>query len=897
MWTLVELLRRLRGFLRRGRSDADLQEELRAHLDLAADAEVERGHSRDEAARRARLQAGNVPSALDRLRDQRGLPWIDALRTDVRFGWRQIVRHRAASAAAVLSLGLAMGAALAAFRLVDAVLLRPLPVADPSRLYVVAKTALNIEGVAEERDDFDYPTYRRYIERAADRADLMLLGTAFRRNIVIDDGEPEPAVQQFVSGNVFSTLGLQPALGRLLGQSDDVVPDGHPVAVISNNYWQRRFGGDRSIVGRQFRIGSRVYTIVGVLDGPFTGTEPGMVTEIFIPAMMNAEALTVDGWSWFRIWLRPRAGVDSTQMETALQAGFRVDQLERTRGFAPGTPQARIDAMLSERLFLQPAAAGTSATQKAFRQPLWIVAALAALLVLIACANLASLLLARGVTRRIEMALRVSIGAARRRLVQLLLVESAMLALLAAAVGAVFAWWAAPFVVSMLAPPDRQVRLILDVDWRTLTIAAALTVAVVLLFGLVPALRSSAAPLADALKEARSRRGHRRLTEALVAAQTTFCVFLLIGASLFVRTLDRLQHRPLGFTPSNLVHVAVEGTRARALPEWMQLAAALDDVPRVTSVALAGWAPLTGNRWRVSVTRPGHRAPESAPNWVSIGPGYIDTIRMRLLEGRDLRADDRAPGRDDAGRPTAGAAIVNETFARVYFDGRSPVGQIVIVDNLKAPLEIVGMVADAVYFSVRETAHPAVFAPFPPSRQGATLLVRTDGAIADLPQALRREIGRLHPDLHVWQAMPFQSLVTQQTIRERLLAALSTFFAALALVLAAIGIYGVLNYAVTRERRDIGLRLALGARPAHVVTMLTTRLTGLVGAGALVGLVFGLAFGRYVESLLFGVAPTDPSAVAPPIVVLLAAAMLAVAGPAIRAVRINPAQTLKIEGS
>jgi putative ABC transport system permease protein len=896
MPTLREFLRRLAGSVGRTRPDADLQEELRVHLELAAEREVERGRSPVEAARQARLRAGTIAHAIEPLRDQRGLPWLDALRTDVVFGWRQIVHHRVASLAAVLSLGLAMGAALAAFRLVDAVLLRPLAVADPARLFVVTKTFLDSDQRVDFRDDFDYPTYRKYVARADGSADVMLLGMAVPRRVVFGSGEPETAVQQFVSGNALATLGLQPVLGRLLGPSDDVVPNGHPVAVITHDFWQHRFGGDREVVGRTFRMAGRVYTIVGVIAGGFSGTEPGLLTDFFVPAMMNAEALDKNGWSWFRIWLRPRADVEPATVQTMLQAGFRADQTEYARGFADDTPKARLDAFWSEQLQLQPAGSGASGIQKVFRRPLWILAALGALLVLVACANVANLLLARAMSRKIEMALRLSIGAARRRLIQLLLVESALLALLAAAVGAVFASWAAPFIVSMLAPPEQPVRLVLDLDWRTLTIGATLTIAVTMLFGLAPALRGSSTPLVDTLKEVRGQRAHRRLAAALVAVQAAFCVFLLFGASLFVGTLQRLQSRPLGFTPQHLLHLSVESARAQSREDWAQLVASIRQLPHVESAAVAGWAPLTGNRWRFSITVPGRPPQDDAPNWVSVWPGYFETMRMRLVEGRDFRNGDRAPGKDDAGHPVPGVAIVNETFARVYFDGRNPVGQRVILKHLNAPIEIVGMAADAVYYSVREASHPGVFVPQDAARSGATVLVRTQGAAPELPRVLQREIPRVLPGMQVREIVPFQSIVTREMIRERLLAVLSTFFAALALVLAAVGMYGVLNYAVTRDQREIGLRMALGARPAHVVTLITTRLGSMVVLGAVAGLGVGLWLGRFAQTLLFQMEATDAAALAPPIVALAAAAVMAVLPPAIRAVRTDPARTIRTEG-
>ena len=895
MRALIEFLRRLAGSVRPPRTDHDLQEELRSHLELAAERETGRGHAPADAARLARVQSDGVAQTMDALRDQRGLPRLDALRADVVFGWRQIVRHPAASVTVVLSLGLAMGAALAAFRLVDAVLLKPLPVADPARLLVLTRTTVNMDQQFEDRDDFDYPTYRRYTERVGHQGQVMLLGMAARRSIVIGAGDPEHAIQQFVSGNVLATLGIQPAAGRLLGATDDTVPDGHPVAVITHDFWQRRFGGDPSVVGRTFRMGGRVYEIVGVSGRGFTGTEPGAVTDLFVPSMMNPEALKSDGWSWFRIWIRPNTGVASLNIQAALDAGFRSDQVEHAKGFAADTPKARIDQFFKERLSLLPAGAGASRIQKAFRQPLWILATLAALLVLVACANVANLLLARAMSRRVEMALRLSIGAARRRLIQLLLVESSMLAVLAAAVGALFSWWAAPFVVSMLTTPDAPIRLILDLDVRTLLTAATLTIAVTLLFGLAPAIRASAAPLLDALKEVRGQRAHRRLANALIAAQTAFCVFLLFGASLFVGTFDRLRDRPLGFVPDNLVQLVVEGGRQSTRDEWAQLAGALQELPRVESAAVTGWAPLTGNRWRSTVIVAGRSTPENAPNWMSVTPGYIGTMGMRLLEGRDLVAADRSPAKDKAGNPVPGAAIVNESFARAYFDGKSPVGQRVLVKSTNAPVEIVGLVADSLYFSVREASHPGIFVPLEP-RSGATMMLRTESAAPDLLKILRAEITRLRPDMQVQLAAPFEALVTRQMIRERLLAALSTFFAGLGLVIALIGMYGVLNYAVVRERREIGLRMALGARPSHIVRLLTTRLVATVVVGAAAGLVAGVALSGVVRVLLFQIEPTDLSALAAPLAALAVASLIAVLPPAIRAIRTDPTQTIKTEG-
>jgi putative ABC transport system permease protein len=329
--------------------------------------------------------------------------------------------------------------------------------------------------------------------------------------------------------------------------------------------------------------------------------------------------------------------------------------------------------------------------------------------------------------------------------------------------------------------------------------------------------------------------------------------------------------------------------------EWGQLAAALTDLPRIESATVAGWAPLSGNRWRSSVTAPGVASPQDAPDWVSVSPGYFATMRIAMLQGREFHPGDRPPGRDEAKKPVAGVAVVNEAFARVYFGGGNPVGRRVVVDSSQAPMEIVGLATDAVYLSVREASQPAVYIPLA-ARQGATLLLRTSGSGTDLTQALRRELARLAPDVQLREAVTFESFLTQQLIRERLLAVLSTFFAALALILAVIGIYGVLNHAVTRERREIGLRIVLGARPAHIVVRLTARLLGAMSAGAIVGLTGGVAFGRWVQALLFETDPSDAAALAVPLTLMVVAALFAVLPPAIRAVRTDPARAIVIQG-
>ena len=524
MATLREWFGRLLGTLRLRRGDADLEAELRAHTELAADAD-------------GRSPRVAVTQAMDAMRDRRGLPWLHALSADVVFGWRQLNAHRVVSLAAVLSLGLAMGATTAAFRLVDAVLLRPLPVDHPERLVFATTSFVDAQGRLDYYDSFDYPTYRRYVDLVGARADLLVVGSANLVEAVLPGAiEPERVSRQYYSGNVFGVFGLQPALGRLLGPSDDRTPGGHPVAVLAHDFWRRRFGGDPGALGRTIRIGQVAYQVIGVAPPGFVGTEPGRSADLFLPAVMNVEALDAPGWSWYRLWIRPRPGVTAAAIEEVLQADFARLRQDDLKHAPADTPRSRIEARLRERIALLPAQAGASALQKTFRRPLIVLAALVAAVLLIACVNVANLLNGQAVARRRELALRVSIGAGRWRLIRLMLVESALLALLASLIGALVGWRAAPFVVSMLAGPQDPVRLAMGLDWRLVSFGVALTLVVTMLFGLLPALRASATAPNDVLKSGGRAASHRALTRGLIGVQTAFCVFVLFVAVLFVTT-------------------------------------------------------------------------------------------------------------------------------------------------------------------------------------------------------------------------------------------------------------------------------------------------------------------------------------------------------------------------
>ncbi len=887
---IMSWIRQFTNLFRRDRLDREIAEELASHVEEA----VEQGRSAEE----ARKAFGNVLLQRERSRDIKVLPWLEALASDAVFGWRQLRKRPAVSAAAILSLALAIGATTAAFRLVDAVLLRTLPVAHPHRLFYLAASYIDRDGRPDYRDDFDYPTFRQYREAVADRADLMVVGFSVRQDAVFEAStEAERVYRQYLSGNVFGVFGLQPALGRLLASHDDLIPGAHPVAVLSYDYWTRRFARDRGVLGKTFRMGNDRLQIVGVAPEGFIGTEPGAVTDVFMPATMNAEAINSPGWSWFRIWVHPKTGFSAEQVRQPLQASFIREHQERLKGFHSDTPKPVIDAYLREKLLLHPAGSGASDVQREYRRPLVILAVFVVLVLLIACTNVGNLLTAQATSRVREMALRVSIGAGQQRLIQLVLVESALLAAMASVLGTVFAWWSAPLVVSMLHVPEDPVRLVLDFGWRGLAFTVALACFVALLFGLAPALRASGVKPISALRGGEDPRSRRRWMNGLLAAEIAFCVLVQFVAGLFVSSFQRLSSRPLGFSAEHVLVMDSSASREQPLQVWMQVADRFHDTPGVKSVALAGWPLLSGNRWTTDVRVPGHAIEPRSPYVLDVSPGFFETMRIGQIDGRDLRPGDLPPRLSSSGQPLTGVGIVNEAFARAYFSGRNPVGRSVQVrqcKDLSASMEIVGYVRDAAYRDVHEPMHPTVYVPMG-GRQNNTFLVRTAGDPVALVPILRRAVSKARPDFRVRTIQPEIALVRWQMLRERLLGTLSLFFAIVALVLAAIGLYGVLNYSVTWQRREIGIRMALGARPVQVVRRVATGLLGVVSLGLVLGLAGGMACGRFVESLLFEVKAADPGRMAAPLLTLLGAALLAALPPAIRAAKIDPAETLRSE--
>jgi predicted permease len=704
----------------------------------------------------------------------------------------------------------------------------------------------------------------------------------------------EKAYRQYVSGWMFDSFGLKPELGRLFTESDDLTPGAHPVAVLSHDYWVRRFGRDPKVIGRKLRIGNDLFEIVGVAPAPFTGTETGIAIDIFFPTMMHA-GVTHSDWSWFRTFVRLKPGVAAEPVRERMYPPFQAVQEERAKGFG-GRPKRVVDEFLKQKLLLEPAAAGVSDMQKDFRRALVALGVLVALVLMIACANVANLMTAQAAARAREMALRVSIGAGRWRLVQLVLVESAMLAFLAAAIGGLFAWWSAPFVLSRINPPDNPARLFLSADWRVLGFAMALALGVTLLFGLAPALRASAVRPASALKGGEDPHSRRRLMHALIAVQVAFCFLVCFVAGLFVATFDKLSNQPTGFSAERLLALETVAQRPQAPVLWDQVAEHLRALPGVETVAMAGWPLLSGNGWNGFVSING--APgDVLAYFLAVSPGWIETMKIPLIDGRDFRADDTFPG----------VAIVNQAFAKAYFNGADPVGKWFEKGQggeQRLHRQIVGLVGDARYRNMREPITPTAYVPltaidatgaFQPLGS-ATFLVRTTGSNPlALASVLRHEVPRARPEFRVSNIRTQTEINRQHTVRERLLAMLALFFAMVALLLAGVGLYGVLDYSVLQRRREIGIRMALGAQSGEIARRVTVEVFSMVVVGAIAGLALGMTSVRYIEALLYQVKGGDLGLMALPALAILAAALLAALPAVIHAVRIDPVAMLRAE--
>jgi putative ABC transport system permease protein len=812
---------------------------------------------------------------------------------DIRDAFRSLVATPVVTAVAVLSLALGIGANTAIFSILDSLILRTLPVQDPEELVII------------DRGSWTNPIW----EAIRDRQDAFASAMAWSstRFNLAPGGQTEMADGIWASGDFFRVLGTSAMLGRVFTREDDRRgggPDG-PVAVISYNFWQRRFGGAADVIGKPLMVERVTYTIIGVTPPEFFGTEVGRKFDVAIPIgsepLIRGKESSLDRRSnwWLSIMLRLKPGQNMDAATAALRA---MQPQIRDLTMPQDWPEQYKKTYINEGFSLIPAATGSSGLRRRYQQPLTAIMVVVALVLLIACANIANLLLARANARRHELSVRVALGASKFRIARQLLTESLVVSGVGALIGLFFARLGSELLVRQLSSSTNTVFLDMGLDWRILGFTALVAVATAVLFGVAPALRASGVQPNEALKEqGRGVIGERfGLGNVLVVVQVALSVVLVVAAGLFVRTFSSLAHVNLGFEHEPILVANVNAQRLQLDPpqrpeffERMRQAALT--VPGVAIAAVSAVTPVSGSVWNNAIEIAG--APpspdrERMTNINVLTPTWFRTMGTRLLAGRDFT------DRDVSGAPLV--AIVNEAFARKYFAGENPIGRRIIMRSgpSREPQEreVVGYVEDAVYRSLREPVPPTTYLPLPqqtdaPSSMGVSVRA-AGGSPALLTKNLASALAGVNKDV----AITFRLLseqVNASLIQERVVAILSGFFGGLALLLAALGLYGVTSYAVSRRRTEIGIRMALGAAPGGVVRMVLRRVALLVGAGVIVGAGVSLWASRFVTTLLYGLQPRDPATLVGAALVL--SLIGAVAGwiPARRAARIDPARVLR----
>lgn len=889
--------------------EEDLDAEVRSYFEILADRAAAAGSPAAEARRAVRRGAEGPEQVKERVRDVRAGARLEAAWRDARYAARGLRKSPGYTALAVATLALGLGANGAIFSLIDALMLRLLPVAEPERLVLLSDPGAS--GVMTEtrehgdRELFAYPEFEALRARTRSLAGLFAAQSA-PSSVDLATGasggaEGEVARVQLVSGEFFGVLGLAPAVGRLFAEADDA-PAARAVAVISYGFWQRRYGGDPAAVGRTLRVGRARLAIAGVAPDGFRGIVVGTDTDVWVPMRLQAEALPGRDYLrpadtlWLQVMGRLAPGVSLAAATAETNVVFR-QFLEERAALAPTAEERQ--ALLDQRLVLRPGASGASALRGQFADPLLLLLAMVGVVLAIVCANLANLTLARATARRREIGVCMALGAGRGRLVRQLLAESLLIAGAGAALGLPLAALGTRVLLARVADGVGGVSLDVRYDGRVLLFTAGGALLAAFLFGLLPALQATGRDVNRALVATRGAAGGGRLRSArlLVGAQVALTLVLLVGGALFVRSARNLVHERLGIDRERLLTVRVDpaaagyrGPQAFALHERVR--SALAALPGAVAATVSDTGIFAGDSNDPISIDGVAGAPPVHPRWTEVGPDYFTTAGIALLRGRAIDEADFATG--------APVCVVNETFVRQVFAGADPIGHHLTDEypSTRETYEIVGVVADAKEHRPDEPARPRFYANLahPIGTVGAvTFLVRSAADPATMALAARRAITAIDPALPIVAVRTATQQLTRRIAAERLVAELSSFFGVAALLLATLGLYGVLSYSISRRVAELGVRMAIGASRGRVTWMVLRETLLLVGAGIAVGLPCALVQGLWISSRLFGLAPWDPATLLAVTASIVVTALCAGLVPARRAARVDPITALRME--
>src|SRR5262245_11307217 len=900
---------RLRSLFRRNQVEQELDEELRYHLERQIEENIAKGLTPEEARYAALRAMGGVEQRKEECRDMRRVRLIEELMQDVRYGLRTLRRSPGFTAVAALTLALGIGANTTMFSLIDAVLLKSLPVRRPEELVSLSRR-------------FSYPGLK--ILREYDQVTTGLVAFTPVRLGVSIAGLAEPAVLgHLVSGAYFSVLGVHPILGWLLGDGDDQTPGAHPVAVISHGYWRRRFGSDPAIIGKTISLAGTPFTVIGVTPPGFFGAEVGSSPDIFAPVMMSPQLMPAGGpvaeegpllehigYEIFQVFGRLKPGITEAQAVAGLEAPFRQIRDALVKRYAHHF-DARVPQRYSqEKLAVTSFSSGLSQVRRQFSRPLQILMTVVALVLLIACANIANLLLARASGRRKEIALRLCLGAGRARLIRQLLTESLLLAIMGGIFGLLFASWGRHLLLAIMSTGLAPISLEVRTDYRVLGFTGSVSILTAILFGLAPAFRATRVDLIPALKDnARGFGGsvfRMRLGKVLVISQVALSLILIAGAGLFIRTLYNLSHQRTGFTPENVLAVRVEPKGSNDLHKnvaklsqiYQTLIERVSAMPGVKSATMSNPSPFSSGRFN-AISFPSKLLVDGQPSadkndqnpalLAQVYPKYFATLGISLLAGRGIQMT-------DCSRDAPMVVVISKTMARRLFQNANPIGR--RLGDGRRDYEVISVVEDVRYGSLKEETASVIYFPFPNGQTGRgqmTLQVRTTGESSALVSAIRAEAQRIDDTMAMNDVRPLSAFIEASIVQERLMTALMSFFGLLAMLLAAIGLYGVMANSVSQRTHEIGIRMALGAQRTDVIGLVLRETMLMVGAGLIIGLSAALASTRLIASWLYGLTPNDPLTMALAGLLLLTVAALAGYLPARRASRVDPMEALRHE--